>query len=256
MGQLIQSATLYCAEGVEGHVSAEWLDATVNLLKSHRLCIREYVIPDNPVCKGGTHAFRESDPQLYAAVKTEKLRSVELYCHPRKQHNLLWEWNGAAILSLTHSNAYLGLPASCRTPLDELLRQLYSLAKPITSWPYGIGYFRSSELAPSLYAVGVGGGPGQPDPTDTNRDRLRRGLWLNELICQFRHLHGHFRDIYPANLLSAEHVNARLGKKTLLTAGWGTFTPLDEGHWLWTVPEEDIRPAREALVQAGLLICP
>jgi hypothetical protein len=52
-------------------------------------------------------------------------------------------------------------------------------------------------------------------------------------------------------------VNARVGKdKTLLTAGWGEFTQIDDAMWLWTVREEELAQVRAALRRARLLICP
>lgn len=68
---------------------------------------------------------------------------------------------------------------------------------------------------------------------------------------------GYFRDVYPANLLSAAHVHARLGdKETLLAAGLGQLAPVEEGRWLWEVSEEELPRTRSALTQAGLLLCP
>ena len=131
--------------------------------------------------------------------------------------------------------------------------------KPVTTWGYGIGYSRSALKAPCMYAVDIHGGVLHPDPNEPREERERIGCWYRELLfaSRRRHLKGYFRDVYPANLLSTAHVNAPLGEsKTLLTAGWGRFTPIDEGLWIWAVADEDIPKARAALHQAGLLLCP
>jgi hypothetical protein len=39
------------------------------------------------------------------------------------------------------------------------------------------------------------------------------------------------------------------------TTGIGHFTPLDRGLWLWEVSDSQMHTAREALAEAGLLIC-
>jgi hypothetical protein len=259
MEQLIQSAALYCHEGGPGHVTREWLEGAINLLRSHGQRVREYAVADNPVCSEGTYDFRDNDPQLDAAIRSGALRSLYLYCHSHKLRGLLFSWEGAASINLAEGNAHVGLPVMGDVSLDELLRQTYLLSKPFALWQYGIGYFRSSEKAPSLYAAGILGGTRYPDPNESEEDRERIGCWYRELLFagRRRHLRGYLRDIYPANLLSTEHVNARAGdNKTLLTAGWGTFTPLDDGIWIWTVPDEDIPEARATLLRADLLICP
>jgi hypothetical protein len=148
----------------------------------------------------------------------------------------------------------------CGIKLDELLRRAHAVAKGIAPWRYGIAYLRSSLLAPCMYAIGIGGGVHSALSKESEEDRERNGAWFRELLDSdegCRHLTGHFRDVYPANLLSTAHVNARVGRsRTLLTAGWGTFTPIDEGLWIWTVPEKDIPKARTALIRAELMICP
>jgi hypothetical protein len=127
----------------------------------------------------------------------------------------------------------------------------------LASWRYGIGYSRSSLKAPCMYAIGIIGGAAYPDPNDAEEDLDRIACWLHELRGPRRHLNGYFRNIYPVNLLSTEHVNTQVGEnKTLLTAGWGEFNQIDDGLWIWTVPDEDIPKARDALLRAMVLLCP
>jgi hypothetical protein len=256
MEQLIHSAALYGRRGSPGHVSLKWLEGTVDLLRSFGLRVREYGISANRVCAEGTYAFQDNNPELHAALHTESVRSLELYCHSRKRRDLLMDWEGAAILDFAEGDAQVAVPASRCMRLDDLLRRTYTLAKPLALWKYGIGYARSSLKAPALYAVGIAGGAGYYDTYDPE-DNKRIGCWFRELLFARRHLEGYFRDVYPANLLSVEHVNAQIGKnKTLLTAGWGEFTQIDDAMWLWTVPDKDIPKARAALRRARLLICP
>ncbi len=258
MEQLTHSAALYCDPEPKGHVSLAWLDGALTLLRSHGLRVREYSLGDNPVCSAGSYAFRDNDPQLLAAIQTGSLRFLDLYCHSKKRRHLLMNWEGVATISLPKSYVHVGVLATSGLSVEELLRRSYALAKPFGPWRYGIGYARSAQKAPCMYALGIGGGARYPDPTETEEDRERIGCWYRELLfaSRRRHLHGYFRDVYPANLLSAKHVKALVGKnKKLLTAGLGELTPLDEEMWLWTVPEEEIPKARVALKRAKRLLC-
>jgi hypothetical protein len=255
MKQLIHSAALYCEREREGHVSVEWLEGALQLLRSHGLHVREYGLGETPVCSEGLYPFRDGS-EVLAAVRTGVLRYLELYCHPENRQGLIADWDGVAIIAFSRGYAFVGIPATGGVSLDDLLRQTYALARPLAPWAYGIGYSRSSSKAPDMYAVGVIGGD-FPYPDETQEDLDRISYWSNELMDRRRHLKGRLRDVYPANLLSTKHVNARVGNdKTLLTAGWGEFTKIDDAMWLWTVPDEDIANVRAALRRARLLICP
>jgi hypothetical protein len=254
---MINSAALYSEPDAPGYVSLEWLDGVRAFFRSNGLHIREYGVSATSVCGEGSYAFRDGDPQLYAAVRTGAVRYLELYCHSQPRRDLVFGWEAVAHVSLSKGDAHLGLPASLGMTHEELLRQTYALAMPLIAWRYGIAYSRSALKAPDLYAVGILGGVLYPDPEDTAEDKQRVGCWGRELLFDRRHLRGYFRDVYPANLLSAAHVDAPLGaKKTLRTVGLGKLTEIDAGLWLWTVPEEELPKARSALQQAGLLLCP
>jgi hypothetical protein len=205
----------------------------------------------------GPKIFENNDPSLFNAAKHGSLRTVDVLCHSRKKKGLLMNWEGAATMNLLEGYAHLGLPAHYGVSLGELLRRTFTMAKSIAPWGYGIGYSRSSLKAPCMYAVGVGGGSLESHLNETEEERERIGCWYREMRYHRHHLEGHLRDVYPANLLSNEHVNARVGQnKTLLTAGWGEFATIDDGLWIWTVPDEVIPKARDALVRAKVLLCP
>jgi hypothetical protein len=112
-------------------------------------------------------------------------------------------------------------------------------------------------MGPEFYAFGMGARTGLSRlPEDTLEHRRKTGKWFKELQNQKRHLQGWFRDVYPVNLLSEQHVNANLGEGiTLQTAKLGTLTPVTSNQWIWEVSEGEIDTARTTLRQAGLLIC-
>jgi hypothetical protein len=256
MDQLIHSAALYCEREVRGHVSMAWLESVLHLFTSRGLRVREYTLPDNPICPENSYAFQDNDPQLIAAVQTGVLRELKLYCHATRKRDLFMRWDGIGTVNLSEGYVHVGVPATSELSLANLLLQTYTLARPMANWIYGIGYMRSTSKAPCMYAVGVIGGD-FPYPDVRREDLDRVSCWNHELLGQRRHLNGCLRDVYPANLLSPSHIGSRVGKdKTLLTAGWGEFTQIDDNRWLWTVPDEEIANVRAALQPAGLLICP
>ncbi len=257
MQQLIDSAALYCEPDVPGHVSMAWLEGVFDFFRLHGLRVREYGISGTSVCAEGSYEYRDQDLRLHAAVRTDTVRYLELYCHSQQRGDLVFDWEAAASVSLSKGDAHLGLPASIGVNHDDLLQQTYALAMSLTAWRYGIAYRLPTLRAPSFYAVGICSLPLSIDPDFSEEDEERVGCWQDELLFYRRHLNGFFRDVYPANLLSAAHVNAPLGDKdTLLTAGLGKLTLLEDGLWLWTVSEEDLPKARSALHRAGLLLCP
>jgi hypothetical protein len=257
MEQVILSAALYCEREHAMHVSEEWLDGALRLLRSHGLQVRECCLGRTPVCREGRYALGDGS-RARAAVRTGVLRYLELYCHPSQRRHILADWDGLAYVTFSRGYVYVGLPASSGVGHGELLRQTYALARHLGPWPYGIAYSRSSSLGPCMYGIGVISGcyPALWDVSPEEEDRI--SCWNHELTLtgRRRHLKGRLRDVYPANLLSAKHVRARLGNgKTLLTSGWGEFTRLDNRTWLWTVPEDDIPKVREALGPTKLLLC-
>src|SRR5271157_4641716 len=147
MEQLIHSAALYCERDREGHVSVQWLEGALQLLRSHGLHVREYSVTETPVCSEGSYAFRENDSRLLAALRSGALRDLFLYCHPEERRDLVFDWDGTATIRLSSGYVHVGLPATSGVRLDELLQQTYALARPLGSWPYGTAYSRSSSKA-------------------------------------------------------------------------------------------------------------
>ena len=76
--------------------------------------------------------------------------------------------------------------------------------------------------------------------------------WQVQLVTKQKYLGGWFRDVYPANLLSEEHLRAALpGGKTLETLGIGRLSLLGPGKWLWEVSDDEIPQARPSCAKRG-----
>src|SRR5579859_7119649 len=216
MDQMIHSAALYCAPDSQGYISLHWLDGALHLFESYGVQVRAYGLGENAVCSSGIHTLGKNDSQLRAAVRSGVLRFLELYSHSVKRLKDVVDWEATAIINLSKGDVQFGLPARCGILLPELIRRTYALAKPLAAWRYGIGYVRAMAKSPSFYAVGVLGGSAYPYADESQEDLDRVGAWLHEKLGRKRYLHGYLRDVYPVNLLSEEHVNARIGKKKLL----------------------------------------
>jgi hypothetical protein len=133
-----------------------------------------------------------------------------------------------------------------------------SLAE-IVSLRYGIGYQRSFNSGPELYAFGMIAGLGYTPSERAERDRI--GSWMRERIAEGRHLKGFLRDVYPLNVLSAAHLareveNLPLSQWIEASAARGTLSALPNEAWLWTIPEQSLSLVQTTLQQAGCTIVP
>jgi hypothetical protein len=258
MEEQIQAVAFYCQKGTDAFVSRDWLDAMVRFFAAHDIPVREFEVLDNSVCRTGRYSFGAIKDQLNAAIEG-KLRSLHLFAHRERTSDLVFNWQGSAVIKFVENLNYcfLGLTADSGLSLRDLFRAAYEVNRPVTSWGYGIGYVHPAKRGPSMYATGILGQSGPPDPDFDTQDYERKvSLWFKELIFKRRHLQGWFRDVYPVNLLSEAHVATPLpGGQTLQTAGLGTLTPLDDNLWMWEVPDEQMATARSALIEAGRIIC-
>ena len=128
----------------------------------------------------------------------------------------------------------------------EMLRQACQMLSPL----YGIVYTRPFHYGPSLYGMGM---MENDDPflDDENMNKWR-AMMRNEAYTLLR-------SVYPYNVLSSIQLNIAFNDTNL--ENWiraspkrGTFSPLTDTLTLWTVPEDRIRPVRDELWQAGVIL--
>jgi hypothetical protein len=250
MDKVIQSAAFYCSENVEGNLREAWFATVLQFFESQGLPFREYCVDDNEICSESRYIFTSNDSQLHTLLSTGALRSLDLYFHTTRDRNLYNTWEGHATINLDMGYTHFGVVETSTMPLDLFFRLVYELVRSIVDWRYGIGYLRSSRNTPALYALGAFGGYATDSPDDSDRVEC----WGNEIFRRARHLQGYFRQVYPVNLLSPKHVRTVVDEKTGQPFV-GQLEPIDEGHWIWTVADEDIPKAEDALRQAKLLLC-
>jgi len=122
---------------------------------------------------------------------------------------------------------------------------------------YGIGYLRSFELGPDIYACGMGTTSGFSDEEMAEADRI--GSWFRERLAGNRHLSGYLRDVYPLNVLSEPHLSRRVDGIPL--AEWisqsqkrGTLRELPGNACVWRIDESNVDGVRAEMIKTGLLI--
>jgi hypothetical protein len=259
MDEYTVAAALYSEKAPTARVSVQWLESMESCL-SGQVPIKECDFYGAGCIRLGFGSFKDLRGQLWSAVAAGSVIVVEMHAHHEKDRGLALMADASASIDLDEGNAFLGLPESSSMTEAEVLKYLYSASKGITKWRYGVGFTHATLRAPGLYAIGMAGGSSRDDGVTRFEDseKFLTGVarWGTERRGERRYLHGFFRDIYYANLLSEEHLQARLRDNTpLYMSGLGSFEQLDPGVWLWELPTEQLAGARAALREVGLMIC-
>lgn len=122
---------------------------------------------------------------------------------------------------------------------------------------YGIGYLRTFEQGPDIYADGMGAGSDFSDEGEAEADRI--ASWFHERMGENRQRTGYLRDVYPLNVISEPHLSQRIDGLAL--ADWiaqspqrGSLRSLPGNASVWRINESQVAHVREQLVKTGLLI--
>jgi hypothetical protein len=263
MSEQIVSSALYAAHDPSVRISPEWVEAMEAFLDS-KIPVNECSFHDTEGRSVGPGPFHRLRDDIRSTASRGLLRELSLYSHRQRADGLLLGWQGCAFAEFPRDVVYLGVAESAGVSVGELARFLYASSKAMANWRYGIGYLHPWDRGPGQYATGMLGHSGpviprstRPEDSRAHKDRVM--CWLDEMRGKRgkrRHLQGWFRDVYPVNLLSEAHVKAPVGgDKALIDSGLGTFAQLDRTVWLWEVPQETIPDARQALIDARVLIC-
>lgn len=152
---------------------------------------------------------------------------------------------------------YCGMDEDLVSSPAGLLRRAYAILDGLVSIGYGYAYSRPLDQRPESYASGHRASSfSEALYVLRHRDEVARRpktadeLWSEELTGQKRHLHGLFRDAYPASLLSKAHIDAA----RLSTSGIGTLSEVSQTLWQWELTDEEVPVAHRMLMGAGLLI--
>jgi hypothetical protein len=152
---------------------------------------------------------------------------------------------------------YVGMDDDLVSSPAVLLGRAYALAESLPPVRYGIAYNMALREQPASYASGHR--PTRvPEVIEMIRHRKEWDqrpktpdkLWTEELMGQKRHLTGLFRGAYPANLVSATHVE----NAGLRTCGIGALSQVSQSLWLWVLTDQEIPAAQIMLAAAGVLV--
>ncbi len=256
MGDLIVGAAVYFDPTAVGPVPVDWLDEALRLLALNRVPVSEFeTVGAVTLDETEIQPYPPNADRLRAALASDPVQIVCLRCRESEtalavQRQAMVEINGR------FGFAFLGLPVEAGLDLKGALLATHRLTRMVARPSYGIAYLRSGRFSPNGYAMGINAGStlNFPAPEDLpTRDRIFK--WFGELRRDRRYLRGGFRSIYPVQLLSEAHRQAKLDSGvTVAELGLGTWTPVEDGMWLWELNDAEVVEAKALLERAGLLL--
>ncbi len=150
----------------------------------------------------------------------------------------------------------------------ELFSTLTEKFSKLSGTTYGIGYLRLISLGPTYYSSGVG--YRAADDATSKVDKVeeremarwgseRMDMIVQEKLAPFRHLDGFLRDVYPFNVLTAQHLQRivfgqPLGEWIASNSEHGQLREVADGVWTWVLSDSQLPAVRDALITQGLLI--
>jgi hypothetical protein len=268
--QLSSSVALFYDSRRHNAIPFDWYERALELFKEHELSPIMFTAAGGPfeyddcylLADGDGQLYRWGDPQpikwcrseLVKALKDRVIYGLE-FDAPRADGKNRSDWQ--AKLSWLGGNVYAGIDEEWGPDLVGWIRRAWKIAKGFVDIRYGFAYKMPLEEEPDCYATGSSRST-RAGLRDLLRDRRERivprptpdDLWQKELSEERRHLSGYFRGVYPANLLSAAHVQAA----DLETARIGSLSPLDDSLWIWQLSVEEMPRAEEMLRDKNLLV--
>ena len=240
MTELRASAVVYGEKDVAAPVNRAWLDAALDFLSGHGLPVREYQAKLTPTSAAAASMAQRPGPLIprggrRAGPRTRIRRASGGEAGSRDVVARRCLRQPEQQLCFPRPPRLLGRPPS-RASAGRRPARLDHCA-----FRYGISYLLPIYNGPVWYAVGIGSHRSTDPRTRQSRETMSQlSKWQVQLVTKQKYLGGWFRDVYPANLLSEEHLRAALpGGKTLETLGIGRLSLLGPGKWLWEVSDDE-----------------
>jgi hypothetical protein len=236
-------------------IKLEWFERGVRFLEQSGIPIRQIDVEGSSLLDmNEIHNYPKAVPTLRSSLASDKVTGLHLSAHRIPHTNIALKSEACASIDTKYGYAYLGVPP--REDLDHhtILLQTLEMVQELPEIRYGIAFTRSAHQAPAFYARGMLGGTGQvPKEDQDTRDRIFS--WFGEIRRQRRHLVGGFRSIYPAQLLSEAHRQVKVAEGPMVKdLGFGTWTQLEGGLWLWELDENELPKVKQMMDKAGLLL--
>lgn len=252
------SAAIHFDPAAVDRVPPDWADEAVRLLALSGLPLRKFEAASNP---GYEKARVVLDPTSVGPLRDALAAAPAVFASlwaRKSERNEDLVGQAVAEVDVKTGLGLLVFPASVGLSLRDTLMAAYRLTRLLAPAVYGIAFPRPGGWqSPISYALGMGSEKqfGHLTQEELETSELI-GKWRDELLWGGRrHLRGGFRSVYPVQLVSEAHRQARL--ETGQTVGdlpLGTWTPFEDGLWIWELGEEEVFPAWDALQRSGLLL--
>jgi hypothetical protein len=217
--------------------------------------VREFETVGSPTFDEELRPYSPNAERLRKALASESVKILRLCCHATRLEDLVAQWQALAEINGRFGCVFLGLPPEAGLDLKEALSAVYRLAQTIVRPYYGIGYLRSNLFGPDDYAKGIMGKSTKLPFEEDLPTRERVGRWHIEKILQGHYPQDKFRSIYPVQLLTAAHRQARLDTGvTVAELGLGTWAPVEGGLWLWELTDAEVTEAKALFERSSLLL--
>jgi hypothetical protein len=256
MDDLIVGAAVYFDPEAADAVPVGWLDEALRLLALNRVPVSEFeTVGASTLDETEIQSYPPNAERLCAALASDPVKIVILRCR-ESETALAIRRQAVAEINGRFGFAFLGLPVEAGLDLKEALLATHRLARLVAQPAYGIAYLRRGRFAPGGYAEGINAGSTLefPAPEDLQtRDRIVK--WFIEMGHERRYLRGGFRSVYPVQLLSEAHRQARLDTGvTVAELPLGQWTPTEDGMWLWELTDAELTEAKALFERSGLLL--
>ena len=136
----------------------------------------------------------------------------------------------------------------------KLINHLVKDLSRITTSKYGYAYQRDFTKGPLWYPRGVISGLEYGNP-----ERKLITKWANAYYYKRIYNTGDFRDIYPINIISQEHLDSkiegqRLEDWVIENPSHGIIEKLDQNLYSWQLQHEEIKIVQKKMQELGLLL--
>ena len=255
----VKCSDFYWAKFQEITLSEVWAELATDSLRRFGLPIR--AIEFSATLGGDTMRFvddPESLADLASVMPTCTTGDLGIYASREGETESFVRWEGCAVIQLKGRYSFLGVTDSVPIELAELSDLHLAMIGPIVKPAYGISYTHPLWLAPWAYANGTLSGRIATDRSpEAKAYQLSVREWSSDTSDDQKGFHGWFRDVYPHQFLSPEHVSIRLQDgRSFMDSEIGKLTPYGEDRWWWSVDEAELSTARDMLAAASRLLCP
>jgi hypothetical protein len=256
MDDLIAGAAVYFDPAAAGSVPVRWLDEALRLLALNGVPVREFeTVGASTLDETQIQSYPPNAERLRAALASDPVKIVCLWCR-ESDTALAIRRQAVAEINGRFGFAFLGLPVEAGLDLKGALLATHRLARMVAPPGYGIAYLRSGRFSPNGYARGYSAVSTLEFPAPEDRqtgDRI--GRWHTEMVLNGHYPQDKFRSVYPVQLLSAAHRQARLDTGvTVAELGLGTWTLVEDGMWLWELTDPELAEAKALFDRSGLLL--